>query len=259
MLSATLVCAWAHADDTVRIDCPAVSEDAQRLRQQSKYREARERFHACADPACPAVVRKDCAQWQADLDQTMPTIVVAGLDENDRDVIDAELAVDGVIVATHLDGKPLPMNPGAHELRVTASQRYPVTLPVVVREGEKNRVVRLKFASKAVAARPTEESTPAPRSPQPGGAQYSKSPPAGAVVVGALGLTMMVASVPVFAAEDMAPVGAMVLGLGFGLATTGAVWWGVKANTPIAPSTVSWRLTGAPLPGGGYAAVHARW
>lgn len=253
---------WIHASEPARIDCPAVSEDAQRLRQQSKYRAARAQFQACAAESCPGVVRRDCAVWVTELATSMPSIVVAGVDEQDRDLIDAELAIDGEIVAYRLDGKPVDIDPGSHELRITASQRFPSTAMVVIRAGEKNRVVRMKFASKAVVAGtavvPDSPSLQPSPSPSPGALapRYSSAPPAGAVVVGALGFTMAAASVPLFATENATSYAATLLGLGLVLVGTGGLWWGIKASTPL-PAQISAGVT--PLPGGGFGTLGARF
>ncbi len=56
--------------------CADAAEHAQQLRRTESTRAAREELvRTCAKPACPALVKKDCAAWLADLDKALPTLV----------------------------------------------------------------------------------------------------------------------------------------------------------------------------------------
>ena len=171
-----------------KLDCPSASEEGQRLRDQKKLRDARGLFQRCAASSCPAIVRRDCSVWLSEVESSMPTVVVAVVDENDIDITDAEVAIDGEIVSTKLDGSAIEVDPGPHEFRATASGRMPATVPVVARVGERNRIVRIKFARKlgnAAASTSAPEPRPAPTSvPLP--SPYT--PPVLSVVLGGVGL-----------------------------------------------------------------------
>ena len=59
-----------------KAECVAASEKAQQLRDDRKLIEARDQFLACARDACPAAVKKDCADQIADVNKRTPSVVV---------------------------------------------------------------------------------------------------------------------------------------------------------------------------------------
>src|SRR5271156_3625369 len=64
----------ARADE--KAACIAASEDAQQLKLDGKLTLARARLLGCARAECPAIVRQDCAQWIAEVDAALPTVVL---------------------------------------------------------------------------------------------------------------------------------------------------------------------------------------
>ena len=212
----------------------------------------------------------------------MPSIVVAAVDERGADLVDVELAVDGEILATRLDGTAIAIDPGAHELRATAAGRAPVTMPIVARVGDKNRLVRMTIA--AAGAKPP---TPAPAdTPQPDTtaptplARPSHGPPLSTLVLGGVGVAAL-ASWAIFGITAQSDFGTLKdkcgptcpdgsadgiktrmlvadisLAVGVVAVGVGAVLWIV--HTPAAPKqakTPSLHLGGIPLPGGAAASL----
>src|SRR5579871_1468603 len=108
----------ARADE--KQQCIASSDQGQELRDNGNYRRAREAFAACARAACPALVRRDCAQWQADLEETWPSVIVSAKDERGNDLAEGRVLVDGEMLVAKLDGKPARVDPGEHKLRIEA-------------------------------------------------------------------------------------------------------------------------------------------
>src|SRR5262249_12630112 len=94
-------------------DCPTASEQGQRLRDDGKYLRARDMFRQCSRDSCPGVVRKDCSKWLAQIEDSMPTLVVSARDEDGKDV-SGKVLVDGEVAMTKLEGKPLTVDPGEH-------------------------------------------------------------------------------------------------------------------------------------------------
>ncbi|HEY8086577.1 MAG TPA: hypothetical protein VIF09_01990 [Polyangiaceae bacterium] len=138
----------AAAADTKQ-ECLASSDQGQSLRDDGKYQRAREAFASCAKDACPSIVRRDCMKWLADLEQQWPSVVVGAKDERGADLVDATLKIDGVPVGSRLDGKPLPVDPGVHTFHVEAAGYPPVEQHVVVRAGEKSRLIAVTLAKPA--------------------------------------------------------------------------------------------------------------
>lgn len=142
-LALLLLAARAHAGPAET--CADASEKGQLLRIKGKLGEAREQFRACIDDACPVLIRKDCSQFLVEVEAATPTVVLAARDAT-GDLIDVRVTSEGKVIAEKLDGKAMPMDPGAYDLRFEAKGHLPTTQKVVIREGEKNRVVGVTLA-----------------------------------------------------------------------------------------------------------------
>ena len=151
--------------------CIGASEKGQQARAAGKLREAHEQFLVCGVDACPALVRKDCVQWNAELAQSMPTVVFAARDRQGKDFFDVTVAMDGEILVKKLDGKPIPVDPGKHVFRFEGAGAPPTTETVLIREGERARSVTVTFdvgaavkpPSPVIVAAPVPASTPSPK------------------------------------------------------------------------------------------------
>jgi hypothetical protein len=132
-----------RAADERQLRCLADSEAAQRLRLSGKLVGARERFVRCAHAECPPVVRQDCEGALAGVDAALPTVIVAARDAEGRDVRAVRVTVDGEPFAQALDGRSIPIDPGAHTFRYESEGYVSVEQPVVVREAEKQRFLEV--------------------------------------------------------------------------------------------------------------------
>ncbi len=157
LLLVVLVAPRAAAD---KQECLKSHEDAQRLRSEGKLRAAREKLLVCAADACPALVKVDCTKWLPEVDGALPSVIVRAKDAEGLDVVDATVEIDGRVVATLLDGKPIVVDPGAHALKVSHGEKV-LERAVVVASGEKNRVVALTFP-RDVAPAPAPPPSPLP-------------------------------------------------------------------------------------------------
>jgi hypothetical protein len=144
-LSSTWSWEGAARGDT-RDVCNSAAEEAQRLRHEGKLREARVQFVACVRNECPAIVRNDCTKWLADLDTAIPSVVIRAVDGSGADVTQATVSVDGEPLTTSLDGKEIPMDPGLHAFRFERAGAAAVEQRMVIREGEKHRIISITFA-----------------------------------------------------------------------------------------------------------------
>jgi hypothetical protein len=167
-------------------DCPTASEQGQKLRDQGKIIRAREMFLVCARATCPSVVRKDCAKWLPEVEETLPTVVFEAHDGQGADVAAVKVSVDGDQVAASLDGKPVPVDPGQHVFKYETQGATPVTQTIVVRSGEKNRLLKVDFPpppGQALTPK-TPKITPDTASPRPA----KSGPPVLAFVLGGVGV-----------------------------------------------------------------------
>ena len=148
--------------DSPKEACLAAADQGQSLRDDGKYTLARDQFQTCSRETCPKLVHDQCTEWLRQLDEAMPTVVFAAKDDQGGDASEARVLVDGKAGASGIAGKPVSIDPGAHEIRFErdAPSQF-VALHVVLRTGEKNREVTGTFpAREAVAAAP--EAPPPP-------------------------------------------------------------------------------------------------
>jgi hypothetical protein len=138
----------ASADDTD--DCSRAYELGQRFRQQSKLLEARSELVICAQDRCPAVLRKDCVGWLADVAEATPAIAIQarGIDGCDRPL--AIAWIDGSLISHGAEGRPIELDPGPHTVRVEIDGAM-VEQTVVVSGGDRRRVVTLSTAGTAAS------------------------------------------------------------------------------------------------------------
>jgi hypothetical protein len=139
VLAMTLFTSVARADSTVQ--CVQETERAQVVRDEGHLLEARELFRSCAREQCPRVVRRDCMEFLASLEDRIPSVVLAARDEHGRDLTQVRVTMDDRPFATDLGTRAIPIDPGSHVFRFEADDRRPIATTVLVREGEKNRLI----------------------------------------------------------------------------------------------------------------------
>lgn len=157
-LAFTLVAAPARADPVDA--CLRAADEAQVLRDRGKLQRARESLLTCSRSACPRLVRADCAGWLADVDARLPSVVLAAQDPQGRDAASVKVTVDGVALDEGISGRSLPLDPGAHRFVFERAGAPALEQAVVLREGERRRLVSVRF--------PAPDGGAAPAPPPPG-------------------------------------------------------------------------------------------
>jgi hypothetical protein len=140
-LGLALATAPARADDA----CMSAHEAGQRAKAAAQLTAARALFLTCARPSCPPALARDCGAWLEEVERLVPTVVASARDKLGRDMTDVRVSVDQRPFATVLDGKALPLDPGAHVFRFEHAEAPAVELTVLVREGDKGRTVEARF------------------------------------------------------------------------------------------------------------------
>ncbi len=126
-----------------REQCLAEHEKGQQQRKTAALLEARQTLRACSDENCPSLVRADCIDLLADVERNMPSVSFEVV-VNRQDIPDAKVTIDGQPVP-NARGIPLELNPGVHKFRTEVQGKPPIESTEVIREGEKNRVIRLEW------------------------------------------------------------------------------------------------------------------
>jgi hypothetical protein len=155
-LAGVLAAPASRADDTDA--CLAASDNGQKERDNGHLLEARKQLLLCSRDVCPRVVRSDCGKWAGDVQDRLPTIIFGARDGHGADLVDVTVEMDGNQVATKLDGRAIPVDPGEHHLRFTHEGADPIEQTAVVREREKGRTIVVEFGG----APKSEETAPAP-------------------------------------------------------------------------------------------------
>jgi len=167
--------------------CIQASDRGQSLRDEGKYRDARQAFLQCARDTCPAVIVTSCAGWLRGLDEVAPTLVLDARDQQGNDLADVSVTFDGKPIASQLEGRPIEVDSGEHVLRFGRPGSVPLDLKLILRAGEKARVVKVTLQSSAPAEpAPLPEGPPEVTTPPPEPAMSPRHVTAAALMLGAV-------------------------------------------------------------------------
>jgi hypothetical protein len=140
----------AAADKEACVEAHSRGQDA---RDQGKITLARKLFLTCAQSGCPAAVQGDCARFADDLSNLQPTVNFVARDSRGNDLPNTSVYVDGMLVATSIDGRPVDIDPGNHTVKFSNGGKDEV-VTVVIGSGEKGRVVQARFGGGASSSEP---------------------------------------------------------------------------------------------------------
>jgi hypothetical protein len=182
---ALLVMAPCAARAQTKEQCVTAFDNGQELREALKLRAAKERLLVCARDACPAPLRKDCAELLAQVIHDMPSVALGARDPEGHDVKDFTAVIDGERLSIDASGRALPIDPGPHDVRFEHARYGSVVEHVVVRVGERNRVILATF--RAPPGRPPAPTPAAKPPPPPDPSQSVAEVPTAVYVLGAVG------------------------------------------------------------------------
>jgi hypothetical protein len=186
VLAFSLQAPVAWAEPTPR-ECIAANERGAAKKARGEFTSAREEYLACAVDGCPKIIREECGGLIASLDAVMPTVILVALDARGNDAQGVAVRLDGRAHVAGVDGRAFAVDPGQHVFRFEAGGESREA-HVVIREGEKNRTVRVELPAKRPRREPEASTSSAP--PQVASADRPVPPLAyvlGAVGLGALG------------------------------------------------------------------------
>lgn len=147
ILSLLLTAPPANAGPTQK-ECIAAADDGQKLRDDGKLVSARDKFILCAAKTCPNVIAKQCNQWLSDAEREMPSVTFRAIDDNGKEILEVKVYVDDKVVAQVIEAKALAVDPGEHKVKFERADGKSVEEKVLLRPGEKNRLIEISFQSK---------------------------------------------------------------------------------------------------------------
>jgi len=173
--------------------CITTHATGQREAKAGHLRLATQLFTKCgSDETCPAQLRQECAEFLQTVQQTVPSVIFSVLDEKNHDISTVKVFSTDELIADGLDGRAIQIDPGKHRLRFLLPWGAVLSSDVLIREGEKNRMIQVKIADEDVDAgdlsakqskQPGTEPPPAqatPASPPAPAAPTHRGPPAAA-------------------------------------------------------------------------------
>ena len=180
-LALAALSAQARADLT-KDQCVDANGKGQDLRHDGKFSAARTEFQTCAGPSCPAIVRDDCTRRLDELERAQPSLLCDVKDAKGADIIEVRVTIDGQLLAERLDGHPLRVDPGVHELGFEMAGHAPVTRKVLMREGESGRHERVVMGDEGGPPPPLPRALPPNQVAPSGGGGLGTQKVAGLVI-----------------------------------------------------------------------------
>jgi hypothetical protein len=166
-LSVLLAESSAVADEPTKLECVAANEGAQKLRRAHRLLEARSLFLSCVTPACPGPVREDCLDELDAVEKALPTIVFVVRGPDRKDLTAVSVTMDDLLLADHLDGSAIQVDPGEHAFSFESEGFAWTALTIRIRDHDKRLPVHVTLrplpAIESVPAK--QEETPAPANP----------------------------------------------------------------------------------------------
>jgi hypothetical protein len=151
-------------EDEPKIECMSQHEQAQVSRHEGRLLEARAKLLLCSLASCPPAIRADCVDWIEQVSRSLPSVVVTARARG-QDITNVKVFVDENLMAEHLTGAALDLDPGEHRFRFESQPWPAVSRTILVSEGVKGRVIDIELAPA-----PPETTSPAlvqPSQPPP--------------------------------------------------------------------------------------------
>src|SRR5258705_82417 len=126
--------------------CTSAYKNGLQLEETAHLRQARDTFGTCMKAACGAV-RQKCASRYAQLDADIPSVIPIVTDASGAARSDVQVTIDGVVLTSELDGRPLPVDPGLHAFAFTTDGNVLATRKIMIVQGERNRAISIEMGS----------------------------------------------------------------------------------------------------------------
>lgn len=158
------------------------------LSKQGKLTPALEQLLVCAQASCPPFLAKECTANYDRIKTSVPTVTLIARRSETEPLVDVKVSVDGKPLVTRIDGLSVPVDPGVHEFVFEHEGDAPVSVRVLLAEGEKNKPVVAEFRvappPPPAAKEPAPLAPTRPPAPEPAGFRV----PAAAYVLGGVGI-----------------------------------------------------------------------
>jgi len=125
--------------------CVASHASAQRETKAGRLKEAAQLYTSCgSDSACPEQLRSECATLLEQVNHLVPSVIFSAIDGKGADVSNVKVYADDTLLTDGLDGRAIELDPGKYHLRFVLPDNSVLSSDVLIREGEKNRLIELR-------------------------------------------------------------------------------------------------------------------
>jgi hypothetical protein len=185
VFASLFLCSPAFAAEPTTSECLAASDASLKDGNEHQLRAERRHLLVCAASSCPSDIRKECTRRVEEVNAAMPALVFEAKNGAGNDLSDVKVMMDGEVLADHLNGTALVVDPGKHSFVFEAQGEDSITKELVVREGEKDRRETIQFGHVAAPVAGPVGATPADGGEASGGMPTQR---AVAIVLGGVGV-----------------------------------------------------------------------
>ena len=165
-LGASLGGRLARAGEPSIKECLASSEASLKLANDYKLRAERAQLLVCSAASCPAEIRKECLKRVDEVNVAIPSVVFEVKDPDGNDLTAVRITMDDEVLAEHLRGIALSVDPGEHLFRFSTEGQTTLEKRFLIRESQKDRHEVIHFpGQKKSAEYQTNEAPAAEMSP----------------------------------------------------------------------------------------------
>lgn len=137
--------------------CVQSFTESQKLRETEKLLAARTELRRCAEPACPELTRKPCAEWLKELEVLVPTVSIDVARSDGKAIAAVRVTLDDSLTLPEPSGAPVEVDPGAHRLKVEVAGFGPQEQSFEIAAGTHELPLRFRFGPAEAAAQTGDE------------------------------------------------------------------------------------------------------
>jgi hypothetical protein len=145
LLAASLVSGLASAAPRGDKGCLATFKNGQRLEAEAHLRDAQEQYQTCAKSSCGAFIKQQCSLRYSQLENDIPSVVPVAMDAGGNPLAEVKVTVDGLPLATRIDGRSLQIDPGLHEFSFQTAGGARATQRALIMQGQRNRPITVEL------------------------------------------------------------------------------------------------------------------
>ena len=135
------MCSAAAQQKRVVQACERTYQRGVKLERAGLLVKAHEAMDTCATAVCGEFLRHQCAMGRDRIAQDTPSVVPIVTDDNGDTITDVEVAMDGELVSSMIDGLAIHIDPGPHEFTFTRGKTVIGTQKIVAVQGKRNQPV----------------------------------------------------------------------------------------------------------------------